>query len=362
MRPVDDQIRRMVSQQAADWYVANQEDALGESDRDAFVAWLKASPIHVEEYLGVALIARDLGVAADDSAIPADALLEQARADDDSRVVSFDEASPGRYESAAQPRRWRVAAAAAASIVLVAALTWWTRVFVGFPVAYETAHGELGSWRLADGSLLRLNTDSAVSVRLSGRERIVEIERGQALFEVAHDATRRFRVQAGEVGAIAVGTRFDVYTEPDTTVVTVAEGRVAVYAGDPPALRAPLPASSRLAEAGQQLRIDDGVLPAQAVSVDVDEILAWVTGKIEFDRRPLGEVADEFNRYSSVPLEIEDDALRALPVSGVFEANDMDSFVAFLQTLDGVVVERTAGHIRVHRLEARPRESDTTQP
>jgi transmembrane sensor len=153
-----------------------------------------------------------------------------------------------------------------------------------------------------------------------------------------------------------------VYRKRETTVVTTAEGRVAVYAGKPPALSGQMPAQARLVEAGQQLRVDNGIVAAHPVPVDVHESLAWARGKIEFDRRPLGEVAEEFNRYAHVPLEIEDATLRALPVSGVFDANDMDSFVAFLQTLDGVVVEKTPARIRVHRLETTPKESDSTRP
>ena len=49
-------------------------------------------------------------------------------------------------------------------------------------------------------------------------------------------------------------------------------------------------------------------------------------------------MADEFDRYGSIPIEIDDAALRALPITGVFNAYDIDSFVAFLQTIDRVRV------------------------
>jgi transmembrane sensor len=62
-------------------------------------------------------------------------------------------------------------------------------------------------------------------------------------------------------------------------------------------------------------------------------------------------VAAEFNRYGRVPVEIEDAALRALPVSGMFDADDTESFVVFLQTLPGVRVEKTPTRIRVTRVE-----------
>jgi transmembrane sensor len=86
---------------------------------------------------------------------------------------------------------------------------------------------------------------------------------------------------------------------------------------------------------------------AQPIPVDVQQAVAWQHSKIAFERRPLGEVADEFNRYGSIPIEIDDAALRALPISGTFDAHDVDSFVAFLQTLDGVRVEKSNTRIRV---------------
>jgi transmembrane sensor len=79
----------------------------------------------------------------------------------------------------------------------------------------------------------------------------------------------------------------------------------------------------------------------------VQQAAAWLQQKIAFEQRSLGEVADEFNRYVSIPIEIDDPALRSLLISGVFDAKDIESFVAFLQTLDGVRVERSDARIRV---------------
>jgi len=277
--------------------------------------------------------------------------------------VSID--TPLERERRRPARRWQLATAAA-TIVLIATLAWWGREWrsPSTVLAYETGHGQQASWRLPDGSLLRLNTDSEVGVQYSPRERVVEIKRGQALFEVAHDDPRRFRVTAGQVGAIAVGTQFDVYREPTSTTVTIVEGRVAVFTGQPPRLENPreLPRLAQLVEAGQQLRIDRGVMPDHPIRVDVDQSLAWLQGKIAFERRPLGEVAEEFNRYAHVPIEIDDAGLRALPVSGVFEANDMESFLVFLEALDGVFVERSPSRIRVHRSQTAGQKPETTVP
>ena len=61
------------------------------------------------------------------------------------------------------------------------------------------------SRRLADGSVLHLNTDSVATVRFDTRERLVMLTSGQAEFDVAHEQHRAFRVLAGSAEVIAVG-------------------------------------------------------------------------------------------------------------------------------------------------------------
>ncbi len=73
--------------------------------------------------------------------------------------------------------------------------------------------------------------------------------------------------------------------------------------------------------------------------------------EIIFKGRPLGEVADEFNRYSSVPVRIEDARLKNTRVSGIFSAYDEGAFVAFLREFDGVSVDVGQQEIRVRREE-----------
>jgi transmembrane sensor len=349
----DEEIRAAIAQQAGDWFIANQAGALSAEDSSAFLAWLRASPIHVREYLGVARIARHLPTAVGDTAAPLESFLAQQGPSDDSIVV-LESLVPKRDPSVIRRTMPWAIPLAASLIGIIVAVLWWAHdgELLGIPKTFRTAHGEQSIERLPDGSMLRLDTDSEATVRYTRTERVVELNRGQALFEVMHEGTRRFRVVAGNAGAIAVGTRFNVYRKPGATDITVGEGTIAVFAGTPSWLRglAGVPADVQRVSAGFQVRIDEGSPPAQPVPVDVGQALAWAEHKIVFKHRPLGEVASEFNRYGSIPVDIEDPELRALPVSGMFDAGDTDSFVAFLQTLPGVRVERTAKGIRVTKV------------
>jgi transmembrane sensor len=353
MTRIEDPIRRAVVERAGDWHVTNQSASVDHAERADFVAWMKSSPLHVEEYLRVALVARDLRAALDYPINSLEALIEEAREDVASGIESWQQTASLTEQPirrATTLSRWPTIAIAATVVVAVVAMFWWAtgaRVIVA-PVAYETARGEQREWQLADGSRLHLNTDSFVTVRYSRDERLVEIARGQVHFQVAHDAKRRFRVAAGVAGVIATGTQFDIYRKATAAVVTVTEGQVAIFTGDPPA-PTQLDAAPRV-NAGYQLRVDGGVISAQPVPVDPELVLAWLRHKVAFKHRPLGEVADEFNRYGHVPLAIADPTLRALRISGVFDADDVDSFVASLETFDGVRVERTPTQIRVFRV------------
>jgi transmembrane sensor len=352
--PSDEDILSAVAVQAGHWFVANQAGQLSAEENAAFLAWLKASPIHVQEYLGVARTAHHMKAAAGEPQVPLETYLSEARVAE-TDVVTF--GTPAhRYEArtahAPAGRGWRLAASLAALALFTASILWWMHdgELFGLPKTYRTARGQQSVQRLPDGSVLRLDTDSQATVRYGSRERVVELDRGQALFEVARDGQRRFRVVAGAVGVIAVGTQFDVDRQGGgTTSVIVAEGKVAVFTGEPAWLlsEGDAPPQVQRVTAGFQVRVDAEGASAQPVPVDLGQALAWAEHKIVFKHRPLGEVAGEFNRYGNIPVDIEDAELRALPVSGMFDAGDTDSFVAFLQTLPDVRVEKTPKRIRV---------------
>jgi transmembrane sensor len=350
MTVTEQQIRRAIAEQAAEWFVASRTGPLDEQGRTDFMAWLRTSPLHVAEYLGVASIARDLAAATSDPDVSVDALLAQTLADE--QVVSFKPPRP-RHEPPTKRawvwRGWAVATSATCAL-LVGLIIWSVRdgELLGLSKTYRTAHGEQSSVRLPDGTVVHLNTDSAVTVRYGRKERVVDVDQGEALFQVAHADGRRFRVVAGVAQVLDVATEFDVFRQTSATVVTVVEGEVAVLEakGSPP-LGAAVPADAQRVRAGYQLRIDAGEASAQPMPVNVSQALAWLHHKIVFEQRPLGEVAEEFNRYARIPVVIEDATLRALPISGVVDAYDTDSFMTFLATLEGVRVLRTATQIRV---------------
>jgi transmembrane sensor len=303
----------------------------------------------------VSAVARDLQHARTDPRYSLEAILARARAEGEGRVQRLwpreTETDRGRPFAGWFPAAVAMAACALLSVGL---LLRWNLKSTERPAApdsfatlqFETRHGEQLTQRLADNSILHLNTDSAVSVRYTKGERLVTLRSGQASFEVTHEAARAFRVHAGSADITDLGTRFDVRLDEGLTVITVVEGRVAV--GPRASGRSASPRPVEL-NADQQVRVADGVWPATPVAVDAKRTTAWLHRQIVFDNEPLEQVAVEYNRYTSKPIEIETPALRKLRISGVFATDDTDAFIAFLRSLKGVRVEVTATRILVSK-------------
>jgi transmembrane sensor len=341
MTTSEQQIRSAIAQLAAEWYIANRTGPLSDAKRGEFLAWLKSSPVHIEEYLAIAAIDRVLPQATDNPRLALDALIELARDDHSAGVVGMFPEFPARdgadrrVQAPGQP--WLRFAAVGISCIAGIWLLWSTLAQHGEgtapPTAYETARGVQRSWSLPDGSTLRLDTDTAVTARFSPTGRVLELGHGQLWVAIAHDVDRPFRVEAGSTEIVAVGTEFDVYRTAHLTRVTVLKGKVTVSSNAEPQRK-------MFVAADEETQIIDGILPVAASPARRREATAWLDRRIIFERRPLGEVADEFNRYNAIPFTIDDPGLRRLLISGAFGAADTDSFAAFLQSLSGVRVER----------------------
>ncbi len=349
--------RTAIAEEASEWLVSNDDGPLDVRDSAALAAWFKTSPVHIEEFLGVAAVTSDLKLARSDPQYSLEAILARARAEADTPVQSL-RPHAIRPDRVRPSGRWFLAAATMAACALLSVVTllvWSPRPTEHSAVPdnvvafhFETRHGEQLTQRLADKSVLHLNTDSALDVRYSKSARLVTLKSGQATFEVAHEAQREFRVHAGSADVIDLGTQFDVRLDEDSTVVTVVEGRVTV---GPTQLSQSQSQTQSLPfielNADQQIRVTKESWPATPEAVDAKRATAWLHRQIVFDHEPLERVAAEYNRYSSKPIEIATASLRSLEISGAFATDDTDAFIAFLRSLKGVRVEVTETRIRV---------------
>lgn len=364
------QLSSQILEQAARWFVEFRTDEVPPAVRLEFYRWLRASPQHIGAYLELARTYADLASAKAQlgpqvtemlARPPGPAYLFRLRPN-----VSL--APKGQRHRHGRPN---LAVATLAVILAVtgvlAALAWHDRGI------YATGIGEQRSITLSDGSTIDLDANSRIQVRFSRTGREIDLVQGHALFADIDDPHRPFIVLSRGIVIRALGTQFDVNRQITGTVVAVIQGKV-VLSDHVPSLRAGtnslaasrarVPAavaasisSSQWGEdtrgrfvflsSGEQATIRSGTLPAIG-SADIVETVAWRRHQLVFDDTPVIDVVNEFNRYSSRPIEIESPVLGRLRIDGIYNSTDPASFLRFLRAQGGIVVDQAGGqtHIR----------------
>lgn len=312
-------------EEAAAWFARLNTRSISAAALEEFRIW-RQTPGNREAYAAIEAIWRKGG------ALRGDHDIDEAVSTAFARTRK---SSPWKRILAALTRRplTSFSAAAVAAVAVLAGAQ-----LVEARSVYSTGVGEQRLVRLEDGSRVRLDTQTRLKVRFNGGVRRVELDRGQAFFEVAHDASRPFVVDAGPTDVRAIGTRFDVRRDDGRVRVTLVEGAVEVRAAEPSNDAGP--DRSWTLKPGEQLTT--GSQPAVKRAVDVAAATSWTTGRITFHAVPLTAAIAEVNRYSKQKVELDAADVGAIPVTGVFDSGDTDAFVAAVSDLHGLRVVRQA--------------------
>ena len=238
--------------------------------------------------------------------------------------------------------RW-ISALAASALVAVAGATYVLQSGLLDSDRYSTKIGALATVPLADGSRVTLNTDSRIRVALVESQRRIELDQGEAFFEVAKDPGRPFVVTAGRKRIVAVGTKFSVRRDHDAILVAVTEGKVRVEdAVTPPNGRG----AEVLVSAGSLARTYHAdVLVHDHAGSEVDQLLSWRTGYLVFRDVTLSDAVVEFNRYNARKILIQDPAIADIRIGGNFRSTNTDAFLWLLQNGFPVSVEKNADSV-----------------
>ncbi|MEH3039828.1 MAG: FecR domain-containing protein [Sphingomonas paucimobilis] len=240
--------------------------------------------------------------------------------------------------------------ALAASLILLclfaaSILPEWVRSEPPAPLRrFATTVGEHRAMRLPDGSAVTLNTASTLRTAIDNSRRAVWLDRGEAYFDVAHDATHPFVIHAGDRVVTVLGTRFSVRRDGRMVIVAVVEGRVRVEdaAGGERGRAAVITAGNVAISRGTSMLLTDRS-PAR-----VEAALSWRQGMLTFDRTTLGEAAAEFNRYNHRQIRIADARTAQIRIGGTFEATDIDAFARLLRAGFGLTVREDADAITIN--------------
>ncbi|MCJ2185746.1 FecR family protein [Novosphingobium beihaiensis] len=300
---------------ARDWSAIEAEaarlylEAQQSGDWDAAYAWVEQDPAHGYAF-AKAETSWELSGQLDNAYLP---------------EVPEDVAGPaGRFE-ALFSRRAFVGIVCAALIGTAGAVSIqkWMEVR-----RYSTPVGGEREIDLADGSVLKLNTDSSVEVALRKDVRLVRLLQGEARFNVAHESKRPFVVDAGDISFRALGTVFDVRRHDGVTALTVMSGRVGV---DNKGKR------KAVVDAGDYAVVSGGQVGVSTLTgSEMARRTAWSEGIITFDGETLEQAVAELNRYRAKPLVIGSPQIASLRVGGTVHTRDSDTFIRSLGATFGI--------------------------
>lgn len=275
----------------------------GSGDVEAFERWRSASPARAAAFAEVASAWEGLATL---------------------KAASSTAVRAGRRPPVSADRRWFLRAAGLGAVSLLGAgLFAGGRAMARTHV--EAGVGERRAIAMPDGTSLDLNTDSAVSWRVGRKRSYVWLERGQVALSVPRNARGVLLSARGAEASIFAG-RFDARLRGDSVELTVLSGQAATAAGT---VSADVAGPAHLTMTGDVVR-------RRAISTaELNETTSWWRGEIVFDGEPLAAVVDEYNRYLTQKLVIDDPQIADLRLGGRFRTNDVEGFLQALnQTFD----------------------------
>jgi len=312
----------VVLREAAQWLVRLNSGRADASDRAACDAWRHADPAHEQAWQRAERLSQKFGAVPAALGLPV--LARQARSNRRAAMRTL------ALLTTAAPAAW---------------LGWRLAPWDTWTADHSTAIGERREVRLADGSSVWLDTNSAIDVRFDGARRVLRLRAGAIAVRTAPDKlspghARPFVVDTVQGTLRALGTRFTVrqYGHPGdgraspAVQLAVTEGAVEVTlrGATEPVLTVP---------AGRQSTLSDqGASSLAAVSPDSQ---AWTQGVLYAENMRLADFCSELSRYRPGMLHCAPE-VADLRISGVFQLRDTDYVLSMVaSTLPVRLVTRT---------------------
>ncbi len=273
----------LISEQAAEWVVCLSDDQISDKQRAAFASWLAQDPKHRDAYEEVNRLWQ--------SVTP-----QQPRPDRHVKIL--------------------LSALILLGITYLLPLAEWA-------ADERTRIGEMRQIALEDGSVLTLDSDSAVDIEFNTRERRVILHNGRLMADVALDPTvkkRPFVIENRDGLAKALGTRFIVAQAEHDSIVNVIESHVAVVSHYNPAHSVTL-------QPGESVRFNQKHISQP----ETTQLFAtsWLQSRLVYQDEPLGQVIDDLARYHKGFLKISEDTAQ-LRFTGVLPTDNQEAALNIL--------------------------------
>jgi transmembrane sensor len=208
---------------------------------------------------------------------------------------------------------------------------------------YSTEVGGRAVLRFADRTQIDLNTDTIVRFRMTGEERTVWLEKGEAYFRVSHDAKNPFTVIVGNHRITDLGTEFLVRRNADELAVALMKGRAQLVT------EGARPQVAMLSPGDEAVATPASLSFARKTPQELADELAWQRGVLVFHHTKLADAVIELNRYNRTKLVIDDPTVARMPIGGEFRIDNLDEFLRTMQVVLKLQVGRAGNDILLFR-------------
>ncbi|WP_316765222.1 FecR family protein [Pedobacter frigiditerrae] len=180
---------------------------------------------------------------------------------------------------------------------------------------------------LEDGTKVWLNSASSLKYPtiFNGNERIVELT-GEGYFEVAHNASKPFKVIANNQTVQVLGTHFNInaYHDENSIATTLVEGSVRVSTKNAANVLIP----------GQQANVIGDLIKVKAVNVD-DET-AWIHNEFVFNNEDMGSIMRKISRWYDVEVQCPSDLSRMVFTGSVSRSKNIKQVLRIMELTESV--------------------------
>ena len=347
-----------VLEQAAEYYLALQDESMTGAELQAWQKWFLRSKEHQRSFKKLEALWGALDSLNIDDFEVRPMPLKGAGETHVSSGSIIGLVAGGEQQVTATANRgwlnasWASSIAAGLAVVVMTGYMYLTPSDVSnlAPISvYQSSLGQQRVVTLTDGSILELGPNSEVDVQYSSALRSLTLVRGQAIFTVSKNPNRPFVVNAGNGSVTALGTVFNVRKMDGDVHVRVLEGTVAVR---PIVAQTHIDTASTnvvapvaLLTTGLQTQFSHEGFLSVVEKADVHEGLGWRVGILKMVNRELSDVVGELNRYMENEISIGDNAVGRFRFTGTVYPDQVDEWLEGLQRAYPLKVVRVGSSI-----------------
>ncbi|MGQ8337773.1 FecR family protein [Sunxiuqinia sp. A32] len=198
-------------------------------------------------------------------------------------------------------------------------------------------YGSRTHFDLPDGTKVSLNSGAHLKYNADfNNERKISIE-GEAYFDVHHDASSPFIVEAEMVNVKVLGTKFSVssFLDENTIDVILEEGKVQLF-GENNSL-------SEVLKPDEKFSFDKNNMSGEIEHIDAKYAHSWKDGILIFRNEPLGEVIRKIGHWYNVKFDVLDPELTEFRYRATFQNEPLEEvlrLISLTSPIEYVIKER----------------------